>query len=344
MQSMTRLIACVRSVALAAPLMVMAQACQTDQAPGQTPAAAPAAFASHTVDDATVDRWMKELSNWGRWGPDDRLGGLNLITPTTRRAAFALVREGVSVSLSRTYAKDPKAGANAPFAHQMFGVGGSGPFVSDRYAFTYHGAEQSHFDALCHMAYRGMMYNNVPRAAVTDAGCAKLSIMDVKEGIAVRAVLMDIPRLKGVDYLPPGAPIYAEDLAAWEKQTGVKVRSGDLLLIRTGRWSLPNGQAFQTEPGAGLHVSAMPWIKAHDIALIGSDYCTDLVPSGLKDNALPDHMLLLVAMGVRIFDNLDLEALAAEAAKRQRWEFLVTAAPLTVEGGTGSPINPIAHF
>jgi kynurenine formamidase len=285
---------------------------------------------------------MTEFSNWGRWGADDELGAMNLITPRTRKAAFALVRDGVGVSLSHDYPRDARNDNTSPFMHQMFGVGSPMPFVSDRYAFTYHGANMSHFDALCHMAWKGKMYNDIPRSEVTATGCHKLDVNDIKQGIAVRAVLMDIPRLKGVDHLEAGTRIYTEDLIAWEKKAHVKVRPGDLLLIRGGRWLQAN--PLQTTGGAGLHVSAMPWVKSKDVALVGSDYATDVVPSGIPEVQLPNHQLLLVAMGVRLFDNLDLEAVAAEAARRKRWEFLVVAAPLAVEGGTGSPINAIAYF
>ena len=327
-----------QSCALAAAVFLIA----ASQAIGQ-PARPPAVGQSREVSSQTLERWMTELSNWGRWGTEDRLGALNLVTPARRLEAFSLIREGFPVSLSHDFEPDQKNDTTSPFLHRMMGVGSDGPFVSDRYAFSYHGPAQSHLDALCHMAHGGKMYNGIPRTEVTSEGCRKLAITDVKNGIAIRAVLMDIPRLKGVDYLPPGTPIYTEDLIAWERQTGVKLRQGDLLLIRTGRWAIPGGNG-DPKSGAGLHVSTMPWIKSRDIALIGSDYATDVVPSGLPGTYLPNHQLLIVAMGVRIFDNLDLEAVSREAAKRKRWEFLVTTAPLAVTGGTGSPVNPVAYF
>jgi kynurenine formamidase len=193
------------------------------------------------------------------------------------------------------------------------------------------------------VSYKGKMFNGVPRSTATDEGCASLSILDLKQGIAIRGVLIDIPRLKNLDYLQPGTAIYAEDIEAWERHSGIKVRAGDLLLLRTGRWA-GNQDRATPRSGAGFHASVAPWLKRRDIALIGSDYATDVAPSGIDGTSLPLHQLLIVAMGVRILDNLDLEALAQEAAKRKRWEFLVTMAPLPIAGGTGSPINPIATF
>jgi len=95
---------------------------------------------------------------------------------------------------------------------------------------------------------------------------------------------------------------------------------------------------------AGLHASCLPWLKKRDVAVVGSDLATDVMPSQVKGIVLPVHLVLIVGMGVPILDNLDLEAAAEVAAEQKRWEFLLTVAPLAVEGGTGSPVNPIAVF
>ncbi len=302
---------------------------------------------SHDVSQAMVEGWMSELSNWGRWGDDDQLGALNLITPDKRKQAAGLVREGISVSMSHNYLTERAADATSPFEHEMTGVGRARAFVGDRYSIAYHGYAHSHMDSLCHMAYEGVMYNGFTRANdVSEAGCGKLAILDAKQGIMTKGVLMDIARLKGVDYLEPGTPIYVEDLEAWERQAGVRVEPGDILLVRAGRWArrAEVGPWATGREAAGLHASVGPWLKARDVAMIGSDYTNDALPSGVDGVSQPIHQLVLVAMGVRIFDNLDLEAVAEEAARQNRWEFMLTAAPLAVTGGTGSPLNPIATF
>lgn len=306
-----------------------------------------AAQTSHDVTQAMVEGWMTELSNWGRWGDDDQLGALNLITPEKRKQAAGLVREGISVSLSHNYLTERAADATSPFVHEMSGIGRPGPFVGDRYSVSYHGYAHSHMDSLCHMSHDGRMYNGFSKAAdVTEAGCAKLSILDAKQGILTKGVLMDIARLKGVEYLEPGTPIYVEDLEAWERQAGVRVEPGDILLVRGGRWArrAEVGAWATGREAAGLHASVGPWLRERDVAMIGSDYTNDVLPSGVDGVTQPIHQLVLVAMGVRIFDNLDLEAVAEEAARQNRWEFMLTAAPLAVTGGTGSPLNPIATF
>ncbi len=302
---------------------------------------------SHDVSQAMVEGWMTELSNWGRWGDDDQLGALNLITPDKRKQTAGLVREGISVSMSHNYLTERAADATSPFEHEMTGVGRARAFVGDRYSIAYHGYAHSHMDSLCHMAYEGVMYNGFTRANdVSEAGCGKLAILDAKQGIMTKGVLMDIARLKGVDYLEPGTPIYVEDLEAWERQAGVRVEPGDILLVRAGRWArrAEVGPWATGREAAGLHASVGPWLKARDVAMIGSDYTNDALPSGVDGVSQPIHQLVLVAMGVRIFDNLDLEAVAEEAARQNRWEFMLTAAPLAVTGGTGSPLNPIATF
>ncbi|MDP6580179.1 MAG: cyclase family protein [Vicinamibacterales bacterium] len=302
---------------------------------------------SHDVTQAMVEGWMTELSNWGRWGDDDQLGALNLITPDKRKQAAALVREGISVSMSHNYLTERAADATSPFEHEMTGVGRGGAFVGDRFSIAYHGYAHSHMDSLCHMAHEGVMYNGFTRANdVSDAGCGKLAILDAKQGIMTKGVLMDIARLKGVDYLEPGTPIYVEDLEVWERQAGVRVEPGDILLVRAGRWArrAEVGPWATGREAAGLHASVGPWLKERDVAMIGSDYTNDALPSGVDGVSQPIHQLVLVAMGVRIFDNLDLEAVAEEAARQNRWEFMLTAAPLAVTGGTGSPLNPIATF
>ena len=297
---------------------------------------------------ADIDRMMTELSNWGRWGKEDQLGAINLITPAKRKQAVLLVKEGVSVSLARDVEKDRAADNARPFEHVMnlTGANNTGPFSLDTYSVNYHGYAHTHLDALCHMFYQGKMYNGFSQDEVTQKGAARLSIVNLKQGIFTRGILMDMAKLKGVAYLEPETPIYPEDLEAWEKKAGIKVGSGDVIFIRTGRWARRAvvGPWNVGGSAAGLHASCARWLKQRDVAIIGSDVASDVVPSGVEGVALPIHQLVLVAMGVHIFDNCDLEALSEAAAKRNRWEFLLTASPLAVPGGTGSPLNPIATF
>ena len=302
---------------------------------------------SHNVTKEMVDNWMEELSNWGRWGKDDELGTMNLITPQKRRAAAKLVRSGVSVSLSHNVNKVKTPDNSSPFEHKMVmtGLNTPGQFCVDTYSVLYHGYAHSHLDAICHMFYKGKMYNGYSQKQVTEAGAQKLSVLNMKTGIFTRGILMDIPKLKGLPYLEAGTPIYPEDLDAWEKKAGVKVGSGDVVFIRTGR-SAQAAKEGPLTPGklAGLHASCAPWLKSRDVAILGSDGASDVKPSLVEGVDQPVHQMVLIAMGMPIFDVMNLEDLSREAERQGRWEFLLTAAPLAVEGGTGSPLNPIATF
>lgn len=307
---------------------------------------------SHDLTLADIERMMEELSNWGRWGSDDQLGAANLITPQKRLEAIATVTEGITVSLEHILLTEEAPDVPSPFQRRVLRVpdttaepafrGG----VSDNYSISYHGYSHSHVDSLCHIFYKGKMYNGKDQSTVTEAGCATNSIVNLQGGIVTRGVLIDIPRLKGVDYLEPGTPIYQEDLDAFEEMTGVVVRPGDAVFVRTGRWArrAALGPWNVSQSAAGLHASTMPWFKARDISFLGGDAASDVVPSQIEGVGLPIHMLTIVAMGVDLFDNQDLEALAETAARLNRWEFMLVAAPLAVEGGTGSPVNVLAIF
>ena len=301
-----------------------------------------------TVTAETIRQWERELSNQGRWGADDQLGTLNLITPEHRVRAADLVREGITVSLSHDYIKERAEDATSPWEHELLGSPSAG-FLSDRYTIAYHGFAHSHMDALCHNSSGGLMYNGISRETVdtlSTEGCRMLGIDNAKQGIVTRGILIDIARLKGVEYLEPGTPIYVEDLEAWEREAGVRVGPGDVLFVRAGRWARRAEQgAWATgRLGAGLHASVAPWLRERGVAMLGSDYINDVLPSQVEGVAMPIHLLTLVTMGMWLFDNLDLEALADAAAEQDRWEFLFVAAPLAVPGGTGAPLNPLAIF
>ena len=306
------------------------------------------AQAPHTLTKADVDKLMTELSNWGRWGKDDQLGAMNLITPAKRLAALKLVKEGVPVSLAHETNTEKAEDNDSPYEHTMTltGENARSAFSLDKFGVSFHGYQHTHLDALCHMFWQGKMYNGYPQAEVTRQGAGKLAITNLKQGILTRGILIDIPRLKGLPYLEPGTPIYPEDLVAWEKKAGLKLLPGDAVFIRTGRWTrrAEKGPWNVAQLSAGLHASCGAWLKQRDVALLGSDVASDLFPSQVPGVTHPVHQLVLVAMGMNIFDNCDLEALSEAAAKRQRWEFLLTTAPIVLAGGTGSPLNPIATF
>lgn len=316
---------------------------------GLKPAATAPAQLNHNLTKADIDRWMTELSNWGRWGKADQTGTVNLITPQKRKAAVLLVREGVSVSLARDADKVKAVDNDSPWGHVMTATGAKPieeQFDIDTYTVSYHGYGHTHMDALCHMFYKGKMYNGFSQMEVKDAGADKLAVTNFKNGIFTRGILIDIPRLRNLPYLEPDDVVYPEDLDVWERQAGIHIGSGDVVFLRTGRWArrAKKGAWDAASHSAGFHASCIRWLHQRDVAMVGSDAAAYVMHSRIEGVAQPVHQLLLIALGTPIFDNCDLEALGEASSQRHRWEFLLTAAPISVPGGTGSPLNPIATF
>jgi kynurenine formamidase len=306
------------------------------------PSAQQGATPDRTVTKEQYEQWKKDLSNWGRWGKDDEIGTLNLITAAKRKQAAALVKEGFSVSLASDPDTVKEVDNPNPYEHTMQGIG------SDRWGVAYHGITHTHLDALAHINENGVFYNGYkpdPEEIKKANRHFKNGINNVKNGVFTRGVLIDIPRLKGVPYLEQGTPIYVEDLEAWEKKSGVRVGPGDALFVRTGVWARRKAVGpyarGRNARDAGLDPSVVPWLRKRDIALMGSDHPQYVSPSPIVAAA---HDFPLIYLGMHLLDNCDLEALADAAAARKRWEFLLTMAPIPIVGGTGSPINPIATF
>ena len=289
------------------------------------------------------DRWMEELSNWGRWGDDDELGAANLMTEAKRREAAALIRTGTTVSLAHDLITEEAVDVTEPYVLQMR-VNPEAQNSGDRIDVYFHGVTFSHLDGLCHVFYKDKVYNGLDFAEiVTEDGCSRMGTTAMKNGLVTRGILVDMPRLKGVPYLEPGTKLYREDIEAWEEQAGVTLGSGDALLLRTGRWAR-RAELGPTREMSGWDASVMPFLAERDIALLGADSvheAPDSVP-GLGFN--PIHRFAIVARGMNLLDNLDLDAAAETAASLNRWEFMLVVAPLRVPGGTGSPVNPIAIF
>jgi kynurenine formamidase len=289
--------------------------------------------------------YHRTLSNWGRWGPEDERGALNLISPEVTAAAAATVRSGRTVSCARPIDTHASPDNPSPATHLMLGTHAHG-MGSDSLAVAPHGFATSHVDALCHVFHEGRLYNGYDAATVTAQGATRLGIEHLRSGIVTRGVLLDAAAVRGVDALEPGEAVYPEDLEAAESAAGLRVRAGDALVVRTGRWHWrdehgPWDAAFLL---AGLHASCLPWLRERDVAVLGGDGVSDVIPSLVEGMPLPVHSVGIVAMGLHLMDNLDLEALAAACSDERRCEFLLAVAPLVVERGTASPVNPLAVF
>jgi kynurenine formamidase len=296
---------------------------------------------------------FEQVKNWGRWGDDDEAGALNLITPAKRREAAQAVTIGETVSCARELAVQPSAENPHPALHMMVrggddcvipGVGLEA--TMDFVGVAFHGMATTHIDALCHVFVDGSMYNGFAATEVKSTGARRGSIMCARDGIVSRGVLLDVPRTLGVEWIDAKNPITADQLEATEREQGVRVTEGDVLLVATGRdarrakhgpWSP------MTDGLAGMGADCVEWLHARGVAVLGCDGVSDPLPNvGIEGWAMPIHQCALVAMGVHLLDNLRLDDLAAACAKHRKWSFLFTVAPLRVERGTGSPVNPIA--
>ncbi|MGA3109510.1 MAG: cyclase family protein [Candidatus Bathyarchaeia archaeon] len=300
------------------------------------------------------DRLFEKVCNWGRWGPDDQLGTLNYITPNEMRAAATLVRTGRSVSMAIPINTVAGPDNPRPALHYMVQAYDTNSADEPRFALDYlacefHGDCHTHIDALCHIAYKGKLYNDKPASAVTSRGPLSMDITAYANGIIGRGVLLDIPRLRGVKWLEPGEAVTEEELEQAEKAQGVRLREGDLLLFRTGhhrrRLELgPWNNGYDGEGKAGLHSKTMVLLHDRKVAAFLPDGDGETVPSNVDGVAYPIHALQICAMGMAACDSLQFEELVKVCEEEKRWEFMVVAAPLRLPGGTGSLFNPIAIF
>ncbi len=289
--------------------------------------------------------YKERFSNWGRWGADDQLGTLNHITPETRLAASALVRDGRTVSCARPIATAAVMSGPrnmTPADHRMnVGAGGCGDYIG----VSYHGFINTHIDALCHIFTADkQLYNGRPASDVTEDGAKNNSIEHWRNGIVTRGILYDVPRHRKTDHVTFDAPVHGwelQDIAAAERVTP---QSGDAVLVRMGATAFWVAHPDFEPPwhAPGLHASALEFLYDTNAALLGWDLMEAAGQEEYGAPSLPIHSIAIPYMGLPLLDNATFNELAAACAELGRWEFLLVIAPLVVNGGTGSPVNPIA--
>ncbi len=307
------------------------------------------------VSNVEFEKLFERVRNWGRWGPDDERGTLNYITSEQIRKAASLVRSGRSVSMEipiNTVAGPDNPRPAVHYMVQGYDIHsdlGEPQFSTDFLASEFHGDCHTHIDALCHIAYKGKLYNGKPVSAVTSHGPLIQDITAYAHGIVGRGVLLDIPRLRGVKWLEPGEAVTRAELEAAEKAQGVRLGEGDIFVFRTGhhrrRLELgPWNNGYDGEGKAGLHVDTILLLHERKVAAFLPDGDGETVPSNVEGIAYPIHALQIAAMGMACADSLQFEELVRVCEEEKRWEFLVVAAPLRLPRGTGSLFNPIAIF
>jgi kynurenine formamidase len=301
------------------------------------------------LEAAEVKALFDKLCNWGRWGPEDQRGALNYITEQKRLTAGRLMRTGQSISLALPLPTTPAIDNPNPVTHLAYQMG-TEPRAAyhqsmDYFAISPHGMATTHLDALCHVFWRNKMYNGFEAAEVRADGAHKCGIEVMRDGVMTRGVLLDIPAVRGVRWLEPGEPIFPDELEAAQNLHKVEVTEGDVLFVRTGRTFKRRTEGawdIMRQGMAGLDASCLPWLFEHRIAILGSDGISDVAPSGYRETPFPIHAVSIAAMGVHLIDNADLETLAQTCAREGRYEFLFVIAPLVLERGTASPVNPLA--
>ncbi len=302
------------------------------------------------LSEAEFRALYRRVKQASEWGPADRRGALNHLTPARVVAAAAGVRDGRSVSLAAPVESEVTPDNPEPAVHEMTSAGTGRPaglsFAMDRVAMNIHGNADSHLDALCHVVFDGTLYNGIGAGSLTERGATELSVEAVSGGIIGRGLLLDIPRARHARWLEPGDHVTSADLIAAEAAQQVRIGPGDLLFVRVGHRSRRSalGPWDAASSRAGLHPAAMELLAERGVALLGSDGNNDTAPSAVEGIDFPVHVLAVHAMGLHLLDWLHLEELRGAGEELNRWEFLCVIAPLRLHGGTGSPVNPIAIF
>jgi kynurenine formamidase len=298
----------------------------------------------------------RRVSNWGRWGPDDQRGTLNLITPDAVKRGAQAVRSGRSFSLAIPFdqtgpqwdSKNMPDRVNPELHTYMVNfafTGNTDDFTTTDDSFRMGSQAVTHIDALAHVGYEGKLWNDTPNSVVTNNGGASQLGIEHVGAVATRGILLDIARLKGVDHFDDAYPITGDDLDAAAFAAGVTVEPGDAVLVRTGQMDFlrAGDKKRYSTPSPGLSTQSIAWIRDHDVALVATDTITFEVYPG-EDPALfmPVHMIHLRDMGLTQAQNWHLDDLAADCVRDAQYDFLLVATPLPLTGAAGAPVAPPA--
>ncbi|MES5821780.1 cyclase family protein [Streptomyces sp. RG80] len=295
----------------------------------------------------------KRVNNWGRWGADDEIGTLNLITDEVVRQAAAEVRTGRRVPLALPLREDGVQTGLIPGRvnplHAMVQINqeifGPGTVACSDDAVTMGLQAATHWDALTHVSHSGRLYNGRPAGSITPHGGAEFSGIDKARHVVSRGVLLDVARAHGTARLDGSHAVTPEDLEAAEELAGTRVRAGDIVLVRTGQVQvyLAGDKHAYGYPSPGLSVRTPEWFHARDVAAVANDTLTfEIFPPEIEDLWLPVHALDLVEMGMLQGQNWNLEELSTACGEEGRYTFLLSAMPEPFVGATGTPVAPVA--
>jgi kynurenine formamidase len=301
--------------------------------------------------------WIEsDLNNWGRWGKDDQKGTLNHLSDEKTLQALGLVSEGAAVSCARPI--EFKASVDVPRPPQHFMVSAGDTYrkgesnerqvAMDYFGMIFHGHTVTHIDSLAHFFWNGQTYNGRPSSVVSTAeGATEFDVMPATSGIVTKGVLVDAPLLRNVDYIERGDGVGVSDIEAAEREHGVKVEKGDVLLLRTGqlgRRGITGPVDIAVGGSSGPSPEILPLLQDRQVAVMGSDTGNDVAPNPYDLFTNPVHQVGIVGLGLWILDNAWLDDLAKACSDRGRWEFMISILPLKMPTVTGSPVNPLVIF
>jgi kynurenine formamidase len=298
------------------------------------------------------------LANQGRWGPQDQVGTLNLITPEKVVRAARLVTRGRTFSLAVPFdANGPTGGVRGRFnpMHTMLATGldaltgNQGPggfgFADDMIVMPLQSGTQ--WDGLSHIFHDGEMYNGQSAALVTSNGAARNGIEQLSERVATRGVLLDVGRFRGKRGIEDGEALHRDELIATARAHRVDVEPGDAVLVRTGFMTkfLERGDwnGYATGPTPGLAMDVLEWMHERDVAAVATDtYRVEPFPNEVNGTRAPFHLVAVAHMGLLLGEVFYLDALASDCSADGVYDFFFVAPPLPITGAVGSPVNPYA--
>ncbi|QQS25630.1 MAG: cyclase family protein [Actinomycetota bacterium] len=302
---------------------------------------------------ADLQQLAARVSNWGRWGDDDRRGTLNLVDEAAVARGLAAARQGRTFSLAMPFDADgPQLGfiegrvnpelTMVAVNHSL--TGDPGDFTTSDDAVTMGLQCATHWDSLAHVGYDGLLYNGVPMSDTDATGSAQLGIERFGP-VVTRGVLLDVARLHGVDHFDDGYPISGDDLERASAAAGVVVLPGDVVCVRTGHqhWLRSGDKLHYSMPSPGLSTKSIEWVRDHDVAAVATDTLVfECYPPEDPAVMLPVHMIHIRDIGLVQGQNWVLDTLGADCAADGQYDFLLVATPLPFTKAVGGPVAPTA--
>jgi hypothetical protein len=292
---------------------------------------------------ADVPDWIRELAAARPFGAADRRGTANLIDDAARARAAACVRTGHTVSLAR-----PLRGGDYNSTEQHPGMrhetwysptpDGLG-WGQDHLVLNPHGLQNTHLDALNHVAVDGTFYGGRPVADAVQGSADAIA----PHGLFTRAVYVNIPGHRGGQEWA-SRPVDGADIDAALAAAGTRFEPGDALLLDMGRDRLEaatgrllDDPVGDEDPGGGLSSDGARWVAGHRVSLLAWDM---LDSAGAKAAHASAHILTW-AVGLLLLDNCDFAALRADRGPASGVAGALVAAPVAAAGANGANLNPL---